>query len=122
VSTAASKSPITHPVAKRFMVVFGAIALIGLFTAPVFQNDSLFILLTIGVVGFMASAFFAADKKIDEPYSLERIMREREPLRTSSASESGCFGEIIGVVFLVALGLGALWALIATVKWMWIHS
>jgi hypothetical protein len=65
-STAASKSPITHPVAKRFMVVFGAIALIGLFTAPVFRNDFLFILLTVGSVGFMASAFFAADRKIDE--------------------------------------------------------
>src|SRR5258706_419100 len=64
------------------MVVFIAITLVGLFPAFFYQTDLLFTILGIGIMGFIVSAFFAVDKKIDEPHSLERVIREREGLRT----------------------------------------
>ena len=120
-STAAPKTPITHPVAKRFMVVFAVVLLIGIAVEFVDESHLGALIFGIGLSGLGISTFVAVDKKVDQPSSVER--REHD---ASSTSESGCLSEavggIIGFVFLVALGLGLLWGLIAIIKWMWIHS
>jgi len=111
--TDSTKSDIKWPVAKRFMVVFVTVLLIGLIVDIVHHSDLGDFLSGVGLVGFLASAVIASEVKI-----ASRI----EDIKTSVGELFGWVGIILSGILYIALGLGLLWGIIAILKWMWMHS
>ena len=125
-STAAPKSPITHPVAKRFMVVFAAVLLIGIVMGLAYRTDVSDFIVFIGAVGFLSSGLIASDKtaKVETPPRNLRadIVNGLKDIKDGFADLFAFVVGIGGVILSVVIALAVLWGLIAIVKWMWIHS
>ena|SRR5258708_25638748 len=130
----ATKSDINHPIAKRFMVVFTLVLFVGLVIEIVHRSDLGDFLFGVGLVGLLASALIATEKRVNltsipPTTPLTATVSGSGP--TNSIAEDvvrmfavlfGFAGVVISVVFCIAVGLALLWAAVAVIKWMWIHS
>src|SRR6266436_7863108 len=129
-----TQSDIKHPIAKRFMVVFTVVLFVGLVIEIAHRSDLGDFLSGVGLVGFLASALISSEKRIN-PANVPPTTTATTPVSgtrpTNSIAEDvvrmfavlfGFARVIIAVVFCIAVGLALLWAAVAVIKWMWIHS
>jgi hypothetical protein len=101
----ARKSDIKHPAAKRFMVVFVVVMLIGITIDSVHRSDAGDWTVAAGFIGFLASALIASEKKSDTPNVPSNSTKTTSSSRSSTdnvmAEAGGC---LVLLLFVAVIG------------------